>query len=191
MTKVGITGGIGSGKTTVARLVKTLGFPVYDADFEAKQIINADEAVRRQITELLGEEAYNSNGYNRQFVAGIVFKDKVMLSHLNRIVHPVLANHFSKWCTSHSDSKVVFQEAAILFENGSYTRFDKTILVTAPELERLQRVMQRDGLSRQQVKARINNQWTDQAKMELADFVVHCDGKHLVIPQVLDILNCL
>ncbi|MBS2213758.1 dephospho-CoA kinase [Carboxylicivirga mesophila] len=191
MIKIGITGGIGSGKTTVARLFLSLGFPVYEADVEAKKLINHNTRVKEQIIELLGEKAYNAEGYNRAYVGSVVFNDKLILNQLNSIVHPAVANHFEQWCDEHNDHNIVFQEAAILFENGSYTKFDKTILVTAPQHVRLQRVMRRDGLSEQKVIERMNNQWTDEAKVKLADFVIDCDGQNLVIPQVLNVLKSL
>lgn len=191
MMRIGVTGGIGSGKTTVARLLMALGFPVYEADVEAKKLINHDASVKQQIIDLLGENAYNAEGYNREFVGSIVFNDKTLLSRLNSIVHPAVANDFEQWCNKHSNHKLVFQEAAILFENGSYTKFDKTILVAAPQKVRLQRVMRRDGMSEQRVIERMNNQWTDEAKIKLADFVIDCDGQSLVIPQVMNVLNSL
>ncbi len=191
MVKVGITGGIGSGKSTVASLIKNLGFPVYEADVEAKKIISEDEEVRCQIIHLLGEQSYDVSGYNRQYVAGLVFNDKGLLQSLNEIVHPAVAKHFSNWCNLHRNHKIVFQEAAILFENGGYRKFDKTILVTAPEDLRIKRVMHRDDISESEVRARIKNQWTEDEKRKLADFLIHCDGEHLVIPQVNDILKKL
>lgn len=191
MLKVGLTGGIGSGKSTVARLLMALGYPVYLADDEAKEILNNDANVRRKIIDLLGPQSYNTSGYNRKYVAGLVFNDKNLLQQLNTIVHPVVEAHFLNWCNLRLDNEVVFQEAAILFENGSYRRFDKTILVTAPIAIRISRVMQRDNLPEQDVMSRIKNQWPDSEKIMLADFVVKCDGNHLVIPQVNDIIKRL
>ncbi|WP_439185209.1 dephospho-CoA kinase [Carboxylicivirga taeanensis] len=191
MIRVGLTGGIGSGKTTVARLLRALGFPVYEADTEAKQLINKDRDIREQIIHLLGKEAYNEQGYNRKYVGSLVFNNEELLQKLNEIVHPAVANHFEQWCTEKDEFNVVFQEAAVLFENGNYSRFDKTILVVAPEITRIGRVMQRDDMNKQEVVARINNQWQDDEKMKLADFVITCDGQHLVIPQVMNILKQL
>lgn len=191
MLKIGLTGGIGSGKSTVARLLVALGYPVYLADDEAREIVNNDIDVRRQIIDLLGSQSYDASGYNRKYVAGLVFKDKKLLQQLNEIVHPAVASHFLSWCNQHAGYNVIFQEAAILFENGSYRRFDKTILVTAPEEVRITRVMQRDHLSREDVLVRLNNQWPDVEKINLADFLVKCDGEHLVIPQVNEIIKGL
>jgi dephospho-CoA kinase len=187
--KVGITGGIGSGKSTVAKLVNALGYPVYIADDEAKRLIETDVEIRERIIELLGEESYNENGYNRRFVANKVFANNVLLQQLSQIVHPAVAKHFQDWCLSHKGQSIVFQEAAILFENGSYKRFDKTILVVAPEALRLKRVMKRDKLSEKDVLSRMSRQWPDERKMELSDYLVKCDGEHLVIDQILQIIK--
>ncbi|MCG8579951.1 MAG: dephospho-CoA kinase [Bacteroidales bacterium] len=189
MIKVGLTGGIGSGKSTVAKLIGFLGYPVYVADIEAKRIINSDRQVRQQIVSLLGEGAYSVSGYNVKYVAEKVFNDKQLLNKLNAIVHPAVHSDFNNWCNDNRNAKLVFQEAAILFENGSYRKFDKTILVTAPELMRINRVMKRDGLSEEEVNARISRQWSDHDKIPLADYVVRCDGSHLVIPQMIEIIK--
>ena len=189
MKKIGITGGIGSGKSTVAKLIMALGYPVYIADDEAKRLINTDEKIRQQIIELLGDEAYDAFGYNRRYVADRVFTDRSLLQQLNQIVHPAVSRHFKEWCLQFKDDALLFQEAAILFENGSYKKFDKTILVKAPTDVRLRRVMKRDALSKEEVMRRMDKQWTDQKKSKLADYVVMCDGENIVIHQVLKIIK--
>ncbi|WP_430810113.1 MULTISPECIES: dephospho-CoA kinase [unclassified Carboxylicivirga] len=191
MKKIGITGGIGSGKSTVVRLIRFLGYPVYEADFEAKRLINEDVALKDKIVSLLGAEAYTESGYNRSYVARQVFNNRDLLQQLNSIVHPAVRAHFEAWCRRNAASDLVFQEAAILFESGGHTAFDATLLVTAPQDMRIQRVVKRDGLAPHQVEARISNQWSDKQKADLADFVLQCDGRHLVIPQVLAILKQL
>jgi len=187
--KVGITGGIGSGKTTVAKFLIKLGFPVYFADKEAKAIMNTDPDLMHRIKELLGGEAYVDGSLNKQFVASKVFADKAKLAQLNGIVHPAVANHFKLWCEQNETAEFVFQEAAILFENGNYRNFDKMILVTAPKEIRLARVMKRDKQQAKEVMARMNNQWSDEKKKALAHYVIRCDGKHLLMPQVLKVLK--
>jgi dephospho-CoA kinase len=189
MMKIGLTGGIGSGKSTVVKLIRFLGYPVYVADIEAKKIINSNEEVRLSIISLLGTKTYTAGGYNVKYVAQKVFNDSNLLNKLNAIVHPAVHQHFNKWCEINRDKEMVFQEAAILFENGSYERFDKTILVTAPEQMRINRVMNRDNNSEKEVRARISRQWADDEKIPLADFSVKCDGSHLVIPQLLEIIK--
>ena len=191
VTKVGLTGGIGSGKTTVAKLLIKLGYSVYFADQEAKILMNTDKDIIRNIKHLLGEASYDKGKLNKVYVAKRVFGNKDLLGQLNHIVHPAVGRHFNQWCLLNRDKKIVFQEAAILFENGSNDKFDKMILVTAPQNLRLARVMKRDKQKADAVIARMNNQWSDERKTELADFVIRCDGKHLLIPRVLDVLGRL
>jgi len=189
VTRIGLTGGIGSGKTTVAKLLLCLGYPVYFADREAKVLMSSDPQIITAVTNLFGSKAYLNGTLNRELIAQKVFDDKVLLTQLNEIVHPVVANHFNAWCEAHANHRCVFQEAAILFENGGYKRFDQMILVTAPKEVRLRRVVKRDKLSDDAVLARMNNQWDDDRKGKLSDYIVQCDGNHLLIPQVLDVLK--
>lgn len=189
--KVGLTGGIGSGKTTVAKVLKALGYPVYCADKEAKELMNASVELIDKITNLLGEKSYLNNQLNRPYVASMVFNDQALLKQLNGIVHPAVEKHFNDWCLLNGKKKIVFQESAIHFENGSHKRFDKMLLVIAPVEERIKRVMHRDTQSLEEVKARINNQWSDDKKSKLADYIIKCDGKHLLIPQVFNVLKDL
>ncbi|MBS2100038.1 dephospho-CoA kinase [Carboxylicivirga linearis] len=189
MLKVGLTGGIGSGKSTVAQLLEVLGVPVYYADDRAKQIMNTQIEVVAQIKQLLGEEAYQNKVVNRTFVAQMVFNDKVLLQKLNQIVHPAVKNDFEQWCRFNSNSKIVVQEAAILFENGGFKKFDKMILVTAPVETRINRVMLRDNVSKEKVMERMNNQWTDEQKIELADKIIVNDDKQSVIEQTIELIK--
>tara|TARA_R110000850_G_scaffold277086_1_gene422456 strand:- start:202649 stop:203239 length:591 start_codon:yes stop_codon:yes gene_type:complete len=170
MKVVGLTGGIGSGKSTVANIFKDLGVPVYIADKEAKKIMNTPTVVKK-INRLLGESSYIEGVLNRSYIASKVFNDKNLLDQLNTIVHPEVKKHFKKWLKEQKGTYVI-KEAAILFENGGYKDCDKTILVTAPETLRISRVMQRDKISENEVKERIKNQWPDVEKTKLADVVV-------------------
>jgi dephospho-CoA kinase len=189
MIVLGITGGIGSGKTTVCQLLELMGIPVFYADAEARHIVDNDEIVRKSIESLFGNDVYINQRLNRKVVADKVFKNKQLLANLNAIVHPAVANRFLQWSVKYSNLPIVAKEAAILFESGAYKSVHKTILVLAPVELRISRVMKRDGLTRQQVSERLNNQWTDEQKMALADFVVHCDEKQLAIPQIINILQ--
>jgi dephospho-CoA kinase len=189
--KVGITGGIGSGKSLVCRLFSHLGVPVYQADERAKQITATNQLVRSRVAQLLGSEALNEFGLNTKFVAQKVFNDKVLLNDLNAIIHPAVAADFSSWCDEHQNHPFLLKEAAILFETGSYKNMDKTILVTAPVDLRIQRVAKRDGANKEEVLQRIQNQWTDEQKIPLADFVIVNDGKSLLLPQVVGVYNKL
>ncbi|WP_298541018.1 dephospho-CoA kinase [uncultured Aquimarina sp.] len=171
MKVIGLTGGIGSGKSTVAEMFAKLGVPIYIADDEAKKLMNEDISVKKQIVALLGVNSYTEQGLNRSFIADKVFNNKELLEKLNAIVHPKVATHFTKW-KNEQKFEYVIKEAAILFENGGYKRCDHTILVTAPKETRIKRVLKRDNTTRSQVLARLKNQWEDSEKIPLADFVI-------------------
>ena len=171
MKIVGITGGIGSGKTTIARFFhEEFGIPVYYADKEAKNLMHTQELVR-PITELLGERAYKDGNLDRAYVASKVFEDTDLLNKLNGIVHPAVGKHFIDWAKK-QNAPYVLKEAAILFENGNASDCDAVILVTAPEDMRIQRVLERDHTTVEDVRARMNKQWSDSEKIPLADFVI-------------------
>ncbi|MCK8524006.1 dephospho-CoA kinase [Aquimarina sp. D1M17] len=171
MIVVGLTGGIGSGKSTVAKMFSTLGIPVYIADVEAKKLMNTDEILKKQIIDLFGSNAYIDGQLNRNYIAGIVFNNAEQLDKLNAIVHPAVARHFMAW-KEKQKSKYVIKEAAILFENEGYKQCDFTILVTAPKEIRILRVLDRDKTTREEVISRMNNQWEDDQKIPLADYIV-------------------
>lgn len=171
MIRVGLTGGIGSGKSTVAQYFRDLGIPVYEADTAAKRLMNTEVTLVQQIKDLLGEGAYSPEGLNRSYIAEKVFGNSNLLAQLNALVHPVVRQDFNTWAAS-QQAPYVLQEAAILFETGGHDHFDYNILVTAPEETRIRRVMKRDGTSRKQVEARLSNQWKDDRKIPLADFVL-------------------
>ena len=168
---VGLTGGIGSGKSTVAKMLEELGVPVYNSDIEAKSLMVNSKVLKRKIVELLGPQSYNENELNREYIASRVFKDRALLQKLNEIVHPAVRKHFIKW-SKKQDHPYVVQETALLFENGSNYLYDKTILVTAPKDIRVARIVARDGSTKQQVLQRMQNQLGDEQKLALADFVI-------------------
>jgi dephospho-CoA kinase len=170
MKVIGLTGGIGSGKTTVANMFKKLGVPVYIADDEAKKLMHSD-SVKEKVIDLFGEEAYIDNELNRKYISSFVFKDKKLLEKLNHIVHPEVGKHFDDWLKKQMGIYVI-KEAAILFENGNYKQCDKTILVISDEQKRIARVVQRDNTTNEKVVNIIENQWTDNQKIKLADFVI-------------------
>ena len=171
MKIVGLTGGIGSGKTTVAKLFSKLGAPIYIADVEAKKLTESSKIIRRKLIALLGEDTYVGIKLNRKFVADKIFNDKALLEAVNGIIHPKVASHFRKWVAK-QNTPYVIKEAAILFENGSYKDCDLVILVTAPKKIRIARVMARDNTSETEIEQRMNNQWTDEEKRKLADIVI-------------------
>ncbi len=168
---VGLTGGIGSGKSTVAAAFNKLGVGVYIADTEAKRLMREDEELKSSIIQLFGQKAYLKGELNRKWISSQVFSDKVLLEKLNAIVHPKVAEDFASWKIRQKGVYVI-KEAAILFENGGYKECDYTILVVAPEEERILRVVERDKVSREQVLKRIQHQWDDKEKIPLADFVL-------------------
>ena len=187
MIKVGITGGIGSGKTHICEMFKALGVPVYNADERAKWLMQENQSVREQIIQVFGKEAYQDQKLNREFLAKVVFQDKEMLSKLNGIVHPAVALDAKEWHEAHRNEPYTIKEAALLFETESYKQLDKTILVHADEDERVLRVMKRDKVSKDKVLARIKNQMLDIDKMQFADFIINNDGKREIDKMVAKI----
>ncbi len=171
MKIIGLTGGIGSGKTTVANMFAKLGVPIYIADIEAKKLMDSLKTIQEGLTELLGDRAYRNGQLNRKFVAEKIFNDKQLRESVNSIIHPEVAKHFKNW-TLKQNVPYVIKEAAILFESGSYAECDYTILVTAPKEIRIQRIKQRDKFSESEILARMESQWTDEKKRELADYII-------------------
>jgi len=169
---VGLTGGIGSGKTTVAKLFYKLGVPIYVSDIEAKQLMISNEKLIQKIKELLGNEAYVEGKLNRSYISHQVFNNKKKLAQLNAIVHPAVAIDFMQWYKK-QDKPYVIKESAILFETGGHTHCDVVITVTAPLEERINRVVLRDGTSEKQVKSRIDNQLSDEQKIKQSDYVIY------------------
>lgn len=192
MKKVGITGGIGSGKTTVCRIFQILGIPVYSADDRAKELMTDDKELRRQITTIFGEKAYTADGsLDRKHLSSIVFSDKNKLKELEAVVHPAIHHDGENWHKSQKNVPYTLKEAALLIENGSYKAFDKMIMVYTPEEMRIERVMARDNTPREAVEARIKAQMSDEEKKELCDFVIYNDGKKGLIMQVLAVHKML
>jgi dephospho-CoA kinase len=187
---IGLTGGMGSGKTTVAGMFAVMGIPVYDADSRAKALMQEDPALIAGIRELFGSAAYGIDGMlDRKFIASIVFADREMLDRLNALVHPAVYRDLAAWAASppQRDAPYLLQESAILFEEDLVARFAAVILVTAPEAVRIDRVMARDGAGRDDVLRRLRNQWPDERKIPLSDYVIFNDGARPLIRQVADV----
>ncbi len=183
--KVGVTGGIGSGKSLICKIFRTLGIPVFDADREAKRLMTTDAGLIAAIRSEFGDEAYHEDGtLNRRYLASQVFNDTQRLAVLNGLVHPVAIRAGEEWANG-QDAPYSVKEAALLFESGSFKLNDYTILVTAPEAIRIARVVQRDRVTAEEVRKRMQRQWPDEQKVGLADFTIVNDGKQAVIPQVL------
>jgi len=186
MLKIGITGGIGSGKTTISKVFEVLGIPVFYADDAAKQVMTADTILIGALKDTFGDEAYFSDGsLNRKYIANIVFNNPAELAKLNAITHPAVFRAFDDWLKKIHNAPYVIKEAALMFESGSAKLCDKNILVYAPLEMRIDRVVKRDGLSRAEVESRNARQFTDEQKRALADYVITNDDSQLVVPQVL------
>lgn len=188
MIKAGITGGIGSGKSTIARIFSVLGIPVFYADTAAKKVITDDIEVVQAMRQNFGNEAYLSDGQlNRSYIASKVFNDQKQLEILNGIVHPATFRAMDSWVKEQKNVPYVLKEAALLYESGSYKQCDCTILVLADEKLKVERIKQRDGITEEQIKARMSRQMSDDEKKPMADFIIINNGRELLIPQVLHI----
>lgn len=186
MIRIGLTGGIGSGKTTVARIFESLDVPVYYSDPRAKALMNTDISIRESLVELFGQQAYCGGTLDRGYIASVVFADSDMLLRLNAIVHPAVMRDFEAWAAE-QHSVYVIEESAILFESGFDKGVDRVISVVAPESLRIERVMCRDGMSADDVRRRIANQMPDHERIAKSDYIVVADDKELIIPQVIEI----
>lgn len=191
MTKiVGLTGGIGSGKTTIANYFKAAGIPVYIADDEARKIMESPEIVA-EIKEVFGSAIFENDILNRKKLAEIVFDNPEKLEKLNAIIHPVVKKHFSEWVLNHKKAAFVIYEAAILFESGSYKNCDYIITVTAPIESRIKRVIQRDKTTRENVLKRMEMQWKDEQRVSKSDYVIENINPELAKLKVDNILKIL
>ena len=187
MIKVGITGGIGSGKSTVCKVFKVLGIPVFEADSAGKQLMNTDAELHARLIDLFGSSVYlPDQTIDRKYLSNLVFNTPSLLAQLNSIVHPAVRKAFENWYQSQR-SPYVLLEAAILFESGFYKQMDQTIVVVTDEAQRIERVIKRDKITEEQVRQRIRHQWTDEQKIKLADFVIGNNDNELIIPQIVEI----
>jgi dephospho-CoA kinase len=186
MLRIGLTGGIGSGKSTVAQLFELLGIPVYYADDAAKELMNTDEELKNSIKKNFGTQAYKNNLLDRQYMATVVFNDPEKLKVLNSLVHPATLKDAGQWMQRQTTPYVI-KEAALLFESGADKMLDHVIGVAAPEELRIKRVMKRDGVSREEVIKRLSKQMEEEKKLSLCDFILVNDETQLLIPQVLEL----
>ncbi|MDT8412369.1 MAG: dephospho-CoA kinase [Vicingaceae bacterium] len=187
---IGLTGGIGSGKSTIAEIFTTLKIPVFNSDLEAKQLYSHPE-VKQQIITLFGNVYNDQNQLDKKTLANIVFNDEEKLQQLNSIIHPAVKKLFETWVSKNNHTAILIKEAAILIESGAAKQVDKIIVVTAPEKERIKRVMQRDNITEKEVIARMSKQLPEEKLIAHADVIIKNDNKQLVIPQVLEILKKL
>ncbi|MFV9485116.1 dephospho-CoA kinase [Christiangramia sp. ASW11-125] len=186
MKIVGLTGGIGSGKTTVAGFFKDLGIPVYIADDAGKRLLAENSDIREKVSKLLGVAAYNEQVPDRKYIANKVFKDKDLLEKLNAIIHPAVASDFQDWVSKQTSEYIIY-EAAILFEAGGYKKCDLSILVTAPQELKIGRLQKRDDSTVEEIEARMGHQWPDEKKAKLADFLIENKDLQQTKQEVSDI----
>lgn len=186
MIKVGLTGGIGSGKSVVAKVFETLGIPVYYADDAAKKLMNTDEKLKKEIIKNFGADSYKNGDLDRKYIASIVFNDKEKLELLNSLTHPATILDAKEWIKKQA-SPYIIKEAALLFESGANKDLDFVIGVDAPLPLRIKRVMKRDGITEAEILKRIAGQMNDDEKMKLCDFIIYNNEKDLVIPQILEL----
>lgn len=190
MKKIGLTGGIGSGKTTIAHMLEAMSYPVYYSDLRSKELCDHDEGIRSQLILLCGNKAYEDGQLNRLYLSECIFSNPELRLKVNQIIHPVVRKDFEDW-TLKQTSPLIFNEAAILFETGAYQQFDAVVLVCAPTSQRIERVMLRDLSTKSSVEQRIQSQWTDEQKRVLTDLCIENDGSHPLLIQVEDILQRL
>jgi len=187
MLKIGITGGIGSGKSTICLIFEVLGIPIYNADTRAKWLMINHKDLKQEIIKIFGQLAYLQNGsINRVYLATRVFNDPILLKQLNALVHPVVASDYEQWHFSQQKVPYTLKEAALLFESGSYQKLDKIITVFAPKAVRIDRILKRDQTDIAAIEARMEKQMPEEKKIELADFLINAHGT-LLIPQVMEI----
>lgn len=179
MIQIGLTGGIGAGKTSVAKVLEHMGYPVFYSDLEAKNLYDAHPILKEQMIALFGKELYQNGHFQKNILAQQLFQNPILKEKVSELVHPLVRAAFQQWA-SQQHTNMVFNEAAILFETGAYQQFTATILVVAPEDLRIQRVISRDQLTDQEVRNRINQQWTDAQKKVLTPYVIENDGRPLL-----------
>jgi dephospho-CoA kinase len=188
MKKIGITGGIGSGKSYVSRIIKSMGFPVYHSDESAKLLMESNPLIKEGLLLLFGASIYEKGELNKKKLAELIFESPELREKVNALVHPIVRADFAQWASNQS-KEIVFNEAAILFETGANTNFDATILVIAPEAIRIDRVMKRENCSRELVLKRIHSQWSDEQKSSLATYQIINDSVSPLLIQVEKVLE--
>jgi dephospho-CoA kinase len=193
MLRIGITGGIGSGKSLVCKYFENLRIPVFNADDIANKIIDTDAGIRKKIPKYFGPSSYNDKGLNRKFIRDRVFNDAEALTALNSITHPVILNYFDNWCKrmKKEGHRFVIKEAAIIFESESYKQLDYFVSVIAPVETRIRRVMERDGKTREEVEHIIRRQMSDEEKIKRSDLVISNPGDELLLPQIVELHEIL
>jgi len=191
MKKVGITGGIGSGKSMVCSIFIALGIPVYYSDKVARKLMETDAIIRQNLVRLLGNEVYNGFEPDRYKISELIFKDPDLLKKVNQIIHPGVAADFADWCGKHKDLPYIVHESALLFESNFFTLLDIVVTVTCPVEIRLQRILTREGMTPEKAENIMHNQLSENEKVKRSHYQINNDGSTLVLPQVLKIHTAL
>jgi dephospho-CoA kinase len=189
MLKIGLTGGIGSGKSVVAQVFSILNIPVYNADKKAKILMQENSGLKKSIIHLLGHKAYEGNFLATNYIAEKIFNDSALLEKMNALVHPAVLADFLSWSRNHLNKAYVIEEAALIYESNHSNAFDYVVVVSSPDKLRIERVMKRDGISKSDVLTKMKSQLSQDRKLDLADFIIENDEERLVTPQVLDLHN--
>lgn len=191
MIKIGVTGGIGSGKSLVCQIIRTMGYPVYNADLRARNLTNSHPLIVNGVKKLFGENVYSNGLLNRKIVAEKVFNDVKLLIQLNKIIHPIVSDDFNEWLLQNHNENLVFKEAAILFESGANKQVDRVIAVWAPKELRIKRVCDRDGVAPEEVEKRISNQMDVEEINSRSDYIIRNCYNKLLVPQVVEVVDSI
>jgi dephospho-CoA kinase len=188
MKKIGITGGIGSGKSFVANIIEKMGYPVYYSDVRSKELTNTHPIIRQGLIELVGENVYFEGELDKKILASAIFSNDELRMKVNQLIHPIVRQDFEDWAKAQT-SDLIFNEAAILFETGAYRNFDATVLIYAPIELRLKRVLKRDIITKEEVLARINNQMSDEEKLKMTPYSILNDGESPLLKQIEEVIE--
>jgi dephospho-CoA kinase len=188
MLKIGITGGIGSGKTFVCQILEKMGYPVFYSDQEAKKLMNTNQNLIENIQHLIGKNAYKNNQLNKEYIASKIFTEPDFRGKLNALVHPTVYSSFEIWASKQLNN-IVFNESALLFETGSYKRFDKTILIISSYETRIKRIKSRDSIGKDEIDLRMKSQLNDTEKIKMADYIIENEEKKMILPEIITLLK--
>jgi dephospho-CoA kinase len=183
LKRIGITGGIGSGKSYIAKIIEQMGFPIYNSDLRSKELTLSNDVIREGLISLFGEDVYINSELNKKLIASKIFTDDILREKVNKLIHPIVREDFYEW-SLRQESRIVFNEAAILFETGAYRNLDATILVCAPLELKIKRVTERENCSRESVTIRMDKQWSDEKKVQLSDYVIVNDEQSPILNQI-------
>jgi dephospho-CoA kinase len=189
--KIGITGGMGSGKSFVCSIIENLGYPMFNSDKEAKWLMENNASLIAEIKKNVGNNAYTNNKINKEAIRKYIFNRGKNREKLNDIVHPAVYHHFDNWAQQFTSNTLIFNESALLIETGSFKRFDKIILITAPEELKIKRLIQRENVSKEEIRLRMNSQLSDEVKKDHADYIIENNETDFLLPKIFTIIDQL